>query len=171
MSRERDPYRIPLAGPEAAPLAGLAGLELSGGPLGLANRRGMVTSTLAGVMVMAAYQALLAGLRSEALVRRGVMGRPAQTRLIMGTVLGSLREGTAMSLGIALLLLICPWLSLPLGVLGVIGAGKASLDLFHAFWDGLSPDQQQHLHEAAYEAGAQLGDLVRQARSGLWLEP
>ncbi|MEB3166668.1 MAG: hypothetical protein VKO65_08355 [Cyanobacteriota bacterium] len=171
MSRDPDPYRIPLAGPEAAPLAGLAGLEISGGPLGLANRRMLVKSTLAGVMVVAAYQALLTGLRSEALVRRGLLGRPAQARLILGTVLGSVREGAAVSLGIALLLLICPWLSLPLGVLGVIGAGKASLDLFHAFWDGLSPWQQQQLHEAAYAAGAQLGDLVRQASGGPRLEP
>lgn len=171
MSRERDPYQVPQAGLEAAPLAGLAGLELSGGPVGLSTRRFLVESTVAGVMVYAAYQALLTGLRSEAMVRRGELGRGAQGRLILRTVWSSVKEGSAVSLALALLLLVCPWLSVPLGVLGVIGVGKASLDLFHAFWDGLSPWQQQQLHEAAYEAGVHLGGLVRAAGGDRWLEP
>jgi len=42
----------------------------------------------------------------------------------------------------------------------VVGLGKASLDLFHAFWDGLSPEQRLHLHAAAYDAGVNLNRLV-----------
>jgi TRAP-type C4-dicarboxylate transport system substrate-binding protein len=47
-----------------------------------------------------------------------------------------------------------------MAVLGVVGLGKASLDLFHAFWDGLSPEQRQQLHAAAYEAGVNLNRLL-----------
>jgi hypothetical protein len=160
MSRERDPYRVPQAGLEAAPLAGLAGLELSGGPVGLSTRRFLVESTVAGVMVYAAYQALLTGLRSEAMVRRGELGRGAQGRLILRTVWSSVKEGSAVSLVIALLLLVCPWLSVPLGVLGVIGVGKASLDLFHAFWDGLDELQRAELLAASLQAGVNLRRLI-----------
>lgn len=53
-----------------------------------------------------------------------------------------------------------PWLALPLSLVDIAGMGKASMDLFHAFWDGLSPAQRERLHEAAYEAGVQLGGLV-----------
>jgi len=41
-----------------------------------------------------------------------------------------------------------------------VGAGKASLDLFHAFWDGLDESQRAELHDAAYRAGMNLGRLV-----------
>jgi len=160
MSRERDPYQVPQAGLEAAPLAGLAGLELSGGPGGLSTRRFLVESTVAGVMVYAAYQALLTGLRSEGLVRRGALNRTAQVRLILTTVWEAMKEGTAVGLILSLVLLVCPWLSIPLTLMGAVGMGKASLDLFHAFWDGLSEGQKQQLHAAAYDAGVNLNRLL-----------
>jgi hypothetical protein len=71
-----------------------------------------------------------------------------------------MKEGTAVSLVLSLVLLVCPWLAMPMAVLGVVGLGKASLDLFHAFWDGLTPEQRLHLHAAAYEAGVNLNRLV-----------
>ena len=49
---------------------------------------------------------------------------------------------------------------MPLTVMGAVGLGKASLDLFHAFWDGLSATQQRQLHAAAYEAGVNLHRLL-----------
>ena len=65
-----------------------------------------------------------------------------------------------MGLVLSLLVLLCPWLALPLTVMGAVGLGKASLDLFHAFWDGLSTSQQRQLHAAAYEAGVNLNRLL-----------
>ena len=160
MTRERDPYRIPRAGVEAAPLAGLASVEL-GAPGSTAGGEFLAESTLGAVVVYALYQALLSSLRTEAMVRRGELSRPEQLQLVTATVWRSVQQGAAVGLVRGLVLLVCPWLSLPLTVLGAVGAGKASLDLFHAFWDGLSPAQQAELHETAHRAGVNLGRLVR----------
>jgi hypothetical protein len=160
MTRERDPYQIPRAGLEAAPLAGLAGLRVTNPQPGLPTRQLVSEATVAGVIVYATYQALLSGLRSEGLVRRGVLTRTAQVRLILSTVWEAMKEGTAVGLVLSLVLLVCPWLSLPLTVLGAVGFGKASIDLFHAFWDGLSEGQKRQLHAAAYDAGVNLNRLL-----------
>jgi hypothetical protein len=160
MTRERDPFQVPRAGLEAAPLAGLAALRLGLPPAALPTRQLVTEATLAGMVVYGVYQALLSGLRSEGLVRRGVLTRPAQARLILTTVWEAMKEGTAVGLVLSLLVLLCPWLALPLTVMGAVGLGKASLDLFHAFWDGLSASQQGQLHAAAYEAGVNLNRLL-----------
>jgi hypothetical protein len=149
MTRERDPFQVPRAGLEAAPLAGLAALRLGLPPAALPTRQLVTEATLAGMVVYGVYQALLSGLRSEGLVRRGVLSRPAQVRLILTTVWEAMKEGAAVGLVLSLLVLVCPWLALPLTVMGAVGMGKASVDLFHAFWDGLSASQQLQLHAAA----------------------
>jgi hypothetical protein len=160
MTRERDPFQIPRAGLEAAPLAGWVGLQVTTPQVGLPTRQLVTEATLAGVLVYAAYQALLTGLRSEGLVRRGALNRTAQVRLILTTVWEAMKEGTAVGLILSLVLLVCPWLSIPLTLMGAVGMGKASLDLFHAFWDGLSEEQKQQLHAAAYDAGVNLNRLL-----------
>lgn len=160
MTRERDPFQIPRAGLEAAPLAGLAGLRVTTPQPALPPRQLVTEATLAGVLVYAGYQALLTGLRSEGLVRRGALTRTAQVKLILSTVWEAMKEGTAVGLVLSLVLLVCPWLSMPLTLMGAVGLGKASLDLFHAFWDGLSEEQKRQLHAAAYDAGVNLNRLL-----------
>jgi hypothetical protein len=86
---------------------------------------------------------------------------------VIATIWRSVQQGAAVGLVLGLLLLVVPWLSLPLTVLGAVGAGKASLDLFHAFWDGLSPEQQADLLDAAHRAGVNLGRLVRGSSQAL----
>lgn len=157
MSRDRDPLRIPRAGWEVAPLAALAAIPLPGSP---GPTRMLSESTLGAVVVYAAYQALLSGLRSEALVRRGVLQRRQQAQLILGSVWSAMKDGAAIGLVLSLVVLVLPWVAVPLGVLGAVGIGKASLDLIHAFWDGLSPSQRGELHRAAYAAGVSLNRLL-----------
>jgi hypothetical protein len=166
MTRERDPFRIPQAGVEVAPLAGLAALDLGIGG-SLAPGRFVSESTLGGMVVYGVYQALLCGLRSEALVRRGELRRRDQAALVARSVGRSVQRGAATGLVLSLVLLIFPWLSLPMALAGMVGAGKASVDLFHAFWDGLDQSQKEELHEAAYRAGVNLGRLVHGARTAL----
>lgn len=159
MSRERDPFRIPHAGWEAAPAAGLASIDINGNGGAFGQGEAIAESSLGGLVVFALYQALLTGLRTEAMRRRGLIGRPNQIRLILETVLASMRQGALTSVALAVLLLVFPWLAAPLSLLGIVGIGKASLDLFHAFWDGLSPAQQQELHLQAHQAGVDLAML------------
>ena len=166
MSRDHDPFRIPQAGIEAAPLAGLASIDvnLNGGSLNGAEF--ISESTLGGVVVYAAYQALLTGLRTEALRRRGAITRAVQIQMISSTVWASVQQGAAVSLVLAVVLLVFPWLGFPLSVLGLVGMGKASLDLFHAFWDGLDELQRVELLAAAMEAGVNLRRFLEGGEPG-----
>ncbi len=160
MARERDPFQIPRAGLEMVPLAALVSIPLPGPTVSLHSGRLLSESTLGAVVVYGLYQALLSALRSEVLVRRGEIDRRAQVRIVCQTASAAMQQGAAIGLVLGVVLLVLPWLSLPLGLLSVVGAGCASLDLVHAFWDGLSPQQRRELHRAAYAAGVSLNRLL-----------
>jgi hypothetical protein len=159
MARTKDPYQIPKAGYEVAPLAGLASINVNGSVGAVPATEFMAESTLGGVVVYAIYQALLTGLRTEAMRRRGLIDRPTQIQLVAQTVWASVKEGAAVSAVLAVVLLVFPWMAFPLSILGLVGTGKATIDLFDAFWDGLSEDQRQELRNLAFDAGITLGRL------------
>ena len=165
MTRERDPFRSPRAGVEVAPLAGVASLDL--GLTGQGGGKFVGESTLGAIVVYGVYQALLTALRCEAMVRRGEISRRDQASLVVRSVWSAMQQGAAVGLVLGLVLLVFPWLSLPMTLAGLVGAGKASLDLFHAFWDGLDATQRAELHDAAYRAGMNLGRLVQRAGEAL----
>lgn len=160
MARARDPFQLPRAGLELAPLAALVSIPLPA--VGSAGTTGRLLgeSTLGAVVIYGVYQALLSGLRSEAMVRRGELDRRRQAQLVLRSSLEAMQAGAAIGLPLGVLVLVLPWLSLPLGLLSVVGVGRASLDLAHAFWDGLSVEQRRELHQAAHAAGVSLHRLV-----------
>lgn len=156
MTREFDPFRIPRPGWEAAPAAGLASIDVNGNGLEASGGELLAESTLGGVVVYAIYQALLTALRTEALRKRGQIDRATQVQAIGHTVWESTKQGAVVSVVLGVVLLVFPWLTWPVMLLGFVGMGKASLDLFHAFWDGLSWEQRGELMAAAHEAGVNL---------------
>lgn len=160
MSRERDPYRIPRAGWEIAPTAGLAAIDLNGNHGAIASAEFIGEHTVGGMLVYAAYQALLTGLRTEAMRKRGEIDRGTQVQAIVASVWETTKQGAAVSAVLSVVLLVFPWLSFPLSLIGMVGLGKASIDLVHAFWDGLSEEQRSDLHRAAFEAGVNLNQLL-----------
>ena len=163
MSREIDPYRIPKARWEVAPAAGLASIDFNGNGGAWSGREFIGESTLGGVAVYAIYQALLTALRTEALRKRGAIDRPTQVQAIASSVWESAKHGAVVSLVLSVVLLVFPWLGVPLALVGFVGLGKASVDLIHAFWDGLDEQQRQDLHRAAYEAGVNLNRVLSHA--------
>jgi hypothetical protein len=167
MTRDRDPFRIPQAGVEMAPLSGLASIDVNLNGGSLTGGEFVAESTLGGVVIYAIYQALLTGLRTEALRKRGSITRAVQVQMIASTVWESVKQGAAVSLVLAVVLLIFPWLAFPLSLLGLVGMGKASLDLFHAFWDGLDELQRAELLAAAMEAGVNLRRFLNGDEPGL----
>jgi len=167
MTRDRDPFRIPQAGVEMAPLAGLASIDVNLNGGSLSGGEFVAESTLGGVVIYAIYQALLTGLRTEALRKRGSITRAVQVQMIASTVWESVKQGAAVSLVLAVVLLIFPWLAFPLSLLGLAGMGKASLDLFHAFWDGLDELQRAEMLAAAMEAGVNLRRFLNGDEPGL----
>ncbi len=160
MTRERDPFRIPRAGWEIAPAAGLAAIDLNGNQIHGSGTEFIGEHTVGGVFVYAVYQALLTALRTEAMRKRGEIDRATQIQVIAASVWETTKQGAAVSAVLSVVLLVFPWLSLPLGILGLVGMGKASIDLVHAFWDGLSEAQRADLHRAAFDAGVNLAQLL-----------
>jgi hypothetical protein len=160
MTRERDPYRIPRAGWEIAPAAGLAAIDLNGNQIHGSGTEFIGEHTVGGVFVYAIYQALLTGLRTEALRKRGEIDRATQIQVIAASVWETTKQGAAVSAVLSVVLLVFPWLAFPLSLVGLVGMGKASFDLVHAFWDGLDEEQRSALHRAAFEAGVNLSQLM-----------
>ncbi len=159
VARSKDPFQIPKAGLEIAPVAGLASINVNGSVGAVSAGEFLGESTLGGMLVYAIYQALLTGLRTEAMRRRGQINRATQIQLVAQTVWASVKEGAAVSAVLAVVLLVFPWMAFPLSVLGLVGTGKATIDLFDAFWDGLSDDQRQELRTLAFDAGIALGRM------------
>ncbi len=152
---------LPKAGVEIAPLAGLASLNINRS-VGLVSSTEFVgESTLGGVLVYAIYQSLLTGLRTEAMRKRGALDRQTQIRLVAESVWASAKEGAAVSAVLGVVLVVFPWMAFPLSVLGVFGAGKATMDLVDAFWDGLTEEQQSEVRSLAYEAGVNLSQIFQ----------
>ena len=89
--------------------------------------------------------------------RRSQISRATQIQLVAQTVWASVKEGAAVSAVLAVVLLVFPWMAFPFSVLGLVGTGKATIDLFDAFWDGLSDTQRQELRTLAFDAGIALG--------------
>ena len=160
MTRERDPYRIPRAGWEIAPTAGLAAIDLNGNHGAFTSTEFIGEHTVGGMLVYAAYQALLTGLRTEAMRKRGEIDRNGQVHAIAASVWETTKQGAAVSAVLSVVLLVFPWLGFQLSLLGIVGLGKASFDLAHAFWDGLSEEQRSDLHRAAFDAGVSLSQLL-----------
>ncbi len=171
MSRQHDPFQIPRVGMEAAPTAGLASIDLNLSGEALSGGEFLVESSLGGMAVYAVYQALLTTLRTEALRQQGAIDRSTQVRTIALTVWESSKQGAMVSLALAVVLLVFPWLGWPLTLLGLVGAGKASLDLFHAFWDGLNHQQQAELLLAAHGAGVNLRRFLDGEAGGFSAHP
>ena len=159
MTRSKDPFQIPKAGLEIAPAAGLASINVNGSVGAVPAGEFLGESTLGGMVVYAIYQALLTGLRTEAMRRRGQINRATQIQLVAQTVWASVKEGAAVSAVLAVVLLVFPWMAFPLSILGLVGTGKATIDLFDACWDGLSDDQRQELGTLAFHAGVLLGRI------------
>ena len=156
MTRERDPFRIPRAGLEIAAIAGLTSIDINLNGGAIKGGEIVAESTLGGMAVYAIYQTLLSGLRTEALRKRGAISRTVQIQMISTTVWESVKQGAAVSVCLGVLLLVFPWLSLPLSIMGMVGMGVASIELFNAFWDGLDAMQRAELHAASMEAGVNL---------------
>ncbi len=167
MTREHDPFRIPRAGWEAAPLAGLASVDLNHNGGAVSGGEFFSESTVGGVVLYATYQALLSALRTEALRKRGEIDRITQVRLVLGTSLESAKTGVAVGAVLSVVLLVFPWLTTPMAVMGVLGSAKASLDLFHAFWDGLDAEQKLQVTIAAHEAGVSLRSFFDRDSQGV----
>lgn len=160
MPRDPESLSIPRAGLEIVPLAALTRIPIPACTAALSRFRLLGESTLGPLVVCATYQTVLTALRTEASVRRGELNRRHQINLVLTSLVQPSRDGMpsgfSLGLSLSLLRLFLPWLSLPLGLWGVVGLGRVSERMFNSFWDGLNPGQKAELRRKAFAAGVNL---------------
>ncbi len=117
-------------------------------------------ATLTSIVIYATYQSLLTALKTESLRKKGLVTRSKQIQILTSSVLSSVSDGVANTLLFGILLLCFPWLSIPFSMIGLVGVGNASIEIFNAFWNGLEIMQQEKLLQASMEAGINLRRFI-----------
>ena len=161
MGRNQNYRHIPIAGLEIAAIAGLSLIDVNPNGRFFNNTKFVAESTIGGVAFYAIYQGLLTGLKTEALLKKGLINKKTQREILIRTTFNSLKNGASVSVSLGITLIIFPWLTLPISIFGLVGIGKASVDLFNAFWDGLDQLQRAQLLIASKEAGINLRRFIR----------
>ena len=144
--------------------AALANLSSIPGPFAqrrlIANLKFLRKATLTSIVVFGIYQSLLTGLETEALRKGGRISRSEQIQILTFSVLKTISNGASSTILFGVLLLCFPWLSVPFSILGLLGASKASIDVFNVFWARLEKTQQEELLQASLEAGINLRRFI-----------
>ena len=118
-------------------------------------------TTLNGIVVFSLYKALLTTLKTETLRKKGALSRSEQVQVISSEVLKSTRDSATTTFTIGVLVLVFPWLYIPFSILGVVGIGKASVELFNSFWNSLEFIQRVELLRASKQAGINLRRFIK----------
>lgn len=149
-------FVIPQPGMEVIPVATLASIDLNGS----GDTGGFLESTgelaVGGVLVYAAYQAILTMLKSEAARKEGLITRAEQVKLVASTAFESGKNSAFTMILCSAIVAFMPWLAWPLSVLGVVGGGVMGVRIFQTFFDQLNEDQQEELRTAAANAKLKL---------------
>ena len=144
--------------------AALANLSSIPGPFAqgrlIANLKFLRKATLTSIVVFGIYQSLLTGLETEALRKGGLISRSEQIKILTASVLKTISNGAGSTVLFGELLLCFPWLSFPFTILGMLGASKASIDVFNAFWAKLEKTQQEELLQTSLKAGLSLRKFI-----------
>ncbi len=156
MTYDQTPLRTSQKAIEAAALACISSIGTNFQISSINRNKLIARSSLRGITIYLIYQTLLTGLRTEASRRKGEINRAQQTHILINSILDAISTGATVSGLIGILLLIFPWLSIPLSLIGLIGVGKASLTIFNVFWSTLETNEKAELLQASREAGISL---------------
>ncbi|WP_320674499.1 hypothetical protein [Prochlorococcus sp. MIT 1341] len=128
---------------------------------GISNFNFLKKATLSSVVIYGLYQSLLTGFKTETLRKKGLISRYEQIQILTSSVATSISNGVTTTFLLGVLLLCFPWLSVPFSIVGVVGIGKASIEVFNAFWEGLELNQKEELLKASLEAGVNLRVFIK----------
>ena len=159
-------YSIPKAGVEAIPLGTLASVDLNGSGAEAGFLEFTAESTLGGVLIYSAYQAVLTLLRSEAARKAGDITRMDQLKLVLRTSVDAGKSSAFTMLVASAIVAVMPWLAWPLGVLGIVGGTVMATRIANEFWMALSIDQQTELRNAAEQAKVNIEKMIPKADDG-----
>ena len=154
-------YVLPQAGIEVLPIATLASVDVNGSGMDAGGVLEMTAeSTIGGVLVYSAYQAVLTLLKSEASRKAGDISRVQQLRLVASTAVDAGRSSAFTMVVASALVALMPWLAGPLTILGVVGGGVMATRIAQEFWSQLDETQQSELKKAAEAAQVKIQNLI-----------
>jgi len=154
-------YVIPQAGIEAIPVATLASIDVNGSGIDGGGVLEMTAeSTIGGVLVYSAYQAILTLLKSEAARKSGEINRAQQLKLVASTAVDAGKSSAFTMVVASALVALMPWLAGPLTILGVVGGGVLATRIAQQFWEALDESQQADLRNAAASAKVKIDGLI-----------
>ena len=153
-------YVIPQAGVEAVPIGTLMSVDINGSGADAGVLEMTAESTLGGVLVYSAYQAILTALKSEASRKAGEITRAQQVKLIATTALDAGKSSAFTMLVASAIVALCPWLTGPLTILGIVGGGVMATRIAQNFWGMLDADQQLELRKAADAAKVKIESII-----------
>ncbi len=159
-------YSIPKAGVEAIPLGTIASVDLNGSGAEAGFLEFTAESTLGGVLIYSAYQAVLTLLRSEAARKAGDITRVDQLKLVLRTSVDAGKSSAFTMLVASAIVAVMPWLAWPLGVLGIVGGGVMAGRIANEFWMALSYEQQTELRTAAEKAKVNIERMIPKTDDG-----
>ena len=99
------------------------------------NRVNLISKTaLSYIAIYTVYETILITLQTESDRKKGLITKSAQIKIITKRIAMSLRRSIAPSISLGILILLFPSLNLPFSIISLLGMGKASGDIFNAFW-------------------------------------
>ena len=153
-------YAIPKAGVEAIPIGTLASIDLNGSGAEASFLEFTAESTLGGILLLSAYQAVLTLLRSETARKAGDITRMDQLKLVLRTSVDAGKSSAFTMLVASAIVGVMPWLAWPLGILGIVGGGVMAGRIANEFWLALDPSQQDELRNAAEQAKVNIERII-----------
>ena len=159
-------FVIPQPGMEVIPVATLACVDLngSGAEAGFLEQTGELA--VGGVLVYAAYQAILTMLKSEAARKEGLITRAEQIKLVASTAFEAGKNSAFTMILCSAIVAFMPWLSMPLTILGVAGGSIMGVRIFQTFFDQLDESQQTELRKAAEAAKVKIQGIFPDEEEG-----
>lgn len=130
---------------------------------GFAGIEGGVEVTSGGLITYAIYTAVMTTLDTVPAVREGRITRAEQREIILDRTWSVTKGAVPTVIILGAVLALCPWLSLPMTLAGVVGGGVMITRLVRAGLDALPSEQREEIKAKAKEVGVEIAGVTDQS--------
>ena len=123
---------------------------------GFAGVEGGVEVTSGGLVTYAIYTAVMTALDTVPAVREGRITRAEQREIILDRTWECTKGAVPTVVILGAVLALCPWLSLPMTIAGVVGGATMTVRLVRAGLSALPEEQREAIKVKAEEVGVDI---------------
>lgn len=125
-----------------------------------AGVEGGLEVTSGGLLSYAIYTAVMTALDTVPDVRDGRITRAQQREIILDRTWGVTKNAVPTVVILGAVLALCPWLSIPMSIVGVFSGGVMTVRLVRAGLDALPEEQREAIKTKATEVGVEVPGLT-----------